>query len=112
MFFFSSAHIFLCNDCGIADILANNAFIATIVMAYNLHYPLVLSPDEVWLTIAQGLATHIRQNSEEMRSKFVDHQDKKNLEVFGDYYGIRRGDPNNDWGRMKSKHNYNLNCTF
>ncbi|MGW0247382.1 DUF4419 domain-containing protein [Nocardia goodfellowii] len=35
--------------------------------AFAEHRPLVLSPDAVWLTIAQGLARHIRLHAERLR---------------------------------------------
>ncbi|MFC0541011.1 DUF4419 domain-containing protein [Kutzneria chonburiensis] len=39
--------------------------------AFGEHRPLVLSPDAVWLTIAQGVAQHIRLHAEELRPKLV-----------------------------------------
>jgi Domain of unknown function (DUF4419) len=33
----------------------------------------VLSPDAVWLTIAQGVAQHVRMNAEELRPRLVNH---------------------------------------
>ncbi|HUQ06910.1 MAG TPA: DUF4419 domain-containing protein, partial [Kofleriaceae bacterium] len=33
-------------------------FVAAVHAAFDEHRPLVLSPDAVWLCIAQGLATH------------------------------------------------------
>ena len=45
------------------------------------HRPLVLTPDAVWLTIAQGVAQHIRLHAEELRSRLVDHMGRKLLTV-------------------------------
>jgi hypothetical protein len=47
--------------------------------AFVDHRPLVLSPDAVWLTIAQGVAQHIRLNAEELRPKLVGHAGREAL---------------------------------
>ena len=49
--------------------------------AFADHRPLVLSPDAVWLTIAQGVAQHIRLHAEELRPLLVNHTGRKRLEV-------------------------------
>lgn len=49
--------------------------------AFAEHRPLVLSPDAVWLTIAQGVAQHVRLHAEELRPRLVDHAGRKRLEV-------------------------------
>jgi len=52
-------------------------FVATLHQAYARHYPVTISPDMIWLLIAQGFASHVNQNGEEMRSYFVDFDGKK-----------------------------------
>jgi Domain of unknown function (DUF4419) len=47
--------------------------------AFSEHRPLVLTPDIIWLTIAQGLAQHINNHAEELRANFVSHQGKEKL---------------------------------
>ncbi|PSB54975.1 DUF4419 domain-containing protein [Chamaesiphon polymorphus] len=47
--------------------------------AFSEHRPLVLTPDIIWLTIAQGVAQHINNNAEELRANFVSHQGKDKL---------------------------------
>jgi hypothetical protein len=42
--------------------------------AFAEHYPLTLSPDDVWLCLAQGFALHVEANAEGLRSRFVRHQ--------------------------------------
>ena len=37
---------------------------AAVALAFAQHRPLVLSPDAVWLTIAQGVAQHVRLHAE------------------------------------------------
>lgn len=49
--------------------------------AFVDHRPLVLSPDAVWLTIAQGVAQHIRLHADELRPRLVAHAGKKTLAV-------------------------------
>ncbi len=49
--------------------------------AFAEHRPLVLSPDAVWLTIAQGVAQHVRLHAETLRPKLVRHAGRKRLEV-------------------------------
>ena len=50
-----------------------NALLWAINTAYDQHYPLVLSPDIVWLVIAQGFARHVNENhkKKKLRKLFV-----------------------------------------
>ncbi|CAG8767983.1 13615_t:CDS:1, partial [Cetraspora pellucida] len=59
------------------DPVCSNGFVAAIFHAYNNHQHLRLSPDDVWLTIAQGVSRHINYNAEKFRSRFVNHEGKK-----------------------------------
>lgn len=63
--------------------------------AFAEHYPLVLSPDDVWLCLAQGLALHVEANAEALRSRFVRHQGTLTLMVVRDHFVL--GSPDNDW---------------
>ncbi|HWO26998.1 MAG TPA: DUF4419 domain-containing protein [Kofleriaceae bacterium] len=63
--------------------------------AFAQHYPLVLSPDDVWLCLAQGFAMHVDANAEALRSRFVRHEGKLELQLRRDDF--RRGSPDNDW---------------
>ncbi|GES76050.1 DUF4419 domain-containing protein [Rhizophagus clarus] len=47
---------------------------AAIFHAYNKHQHLRLTPDDIWLTIAQGISQHINYNSEKFRYRFVKHE--------------------------------------
>ena len=38
-------------------------------LAFSSHLPLVLSPDDVWLCLAQGFATHVNVHAEEFRER-------------------------------------------
>jgi hypothetical protein len=49
--------------------------------AFNQHYPLVVTPDSVWLTILNGLVHHIDTDPKGLRHHFVEHEGKLLLEV-------------------------------
>src|SRR5215831_4916316 len=55
--------------------------LAAVGLAFAQHRPLVLSPDTVWLTIAQGVAQHVRLHAEELRPRLVTHAGRKRLTV-------------------------------
>ncbi|CAG8474065.1 7016_t:CDS:1 [Ambispora leptoticha] len=59
-----------------------HGFVAAIHQAYNHHQHLRLKPDDVWLTIAQGVSQHINLNAERFRSYFVEHEGKQEIAVF------------------------------
>ena len=50
-------------------------------LAFAEHRPLCLTPDMLWIAIAQGFAQHVNNNSEQLRDQFVHHQDKEKLIV-------------------------------
>ncbi|RIB10011.1 hypothetical protein C2G38_2207303 [Gigaspora rosea] len=39
----------------------------------------ILGPDDVWLTISQGVSEHINHNAEKFRNRFVKHEGQKEL---------------------------------
>lgn len=69
--------------------------LAAVYTAYSLHRPLVLSPDAVWLTIAQGVAHHMALEGERLRNRFVTHSDRLDL-VFRSS-GWVASSPENPW---------------
>jgi len=54
---------------------------AVVHRAFAEHRPLRISPDHIWLTIAQGFAHHVDHNAEALRERFVRHDGKKPLVV-------------------------------
>lgn len=64
-------------------------------VAFDKHLPLVLSPDDIWLTLAQGFAHHVLSNSEEFRAAFVDHEARQTITVRRDDF--IKGSADNDW---------------
>jgi len=69
--------------------------LAAIHLAFMDHRPLVLSPDMIWLLVAQGFANHVNANSEDLRSQFVQHSGKVSLKVRRDDF--IKGSPENPW---------------
>ncbi len=72
-----------------------HSLIAAADLAYRGHFPLVLTPDAIWLTIAQGFAQHVANNAEELRGRLVPHEGKANLKIQRDDFV--RGSPENPW---------------
>ena len=58
---------------------STHAFVSAVNLAYAQHYPLVLSPDAIWMCITQGLSQHINTNAEKLRNMFVEHEGKKEI---------------------------------
>ncbi|TSE04121.1 DUF4419 domain-containing protein [Aquimarina algiphila] len=56
----------------------NNIFLETVQLAYDSHRPLVLSPDIIWLAIAQGFSCHVNENFKTLEDKIfvTDKPDK------------------------------------
>jgi hypothetical protein len=61
--------------------------------AYFRHRPLVLSPDVVWFTLAQGFAHHVNLNAERLRHRFVRHEGKVKLVVVRPDFELGRENP-------------------
>lgn len=49
----------------------NNMFLTMIGTAFANHYPIELSPDDIWLMILSGVEEHIVHNKEKFKNKFV-----------------------------------------
>jgi hypothetical protein len=75
--------------------VTHHALIASIHTAFAEHRPLVLSPDMLWITLMQGFAQHVRNNSERLRPLLVSHAGKKELSVV--WPGFNADSPESDW---------------
>ncbi len=64
-------------------------------LAFENHYPLTLSPDQIWLALCQGLGIHVSLQPEAMRERFVRHEGSLKLVV--ERHDFRKGDPQNPW---------------
>ena len=76
-------------------------FIGAAQVAFDRHLPLTLSPDHVWIVIAQGYAHHVRLDAEELRAQFVAHDDRETLRVRRDDFV--RGASDNAWTEVFSE---------
>lgn len=70
-------------------------FVYAAQMAYAQHRPLRLSPDMIWMLMAQGFARHVDLNAEKLRSYFVDFQGKRQIDV--EMNSFEKGSDRNDW---------------
>jgi hypothetical protein len=69
-------------------------------MAYAVHYPLALSPDAIWLAIAQGFAMHVNANAERLRGKFMRRAGQETIIIKRDDFV--KGSPENPWPEVWS----------
>ena len=69
--------------------------VAAFHIAYDEHRPLCLSPDMIWLAIAQGLANHINAKAKQLRPKFLKYRGKVPLEV--ERNNFIKGNLDNNW---------------
>ncbi len=69
--------------------------VAAIHLAFNDHRPLILSPDSMWMFVAQGFAHHVNAHAEEIRSKLVKHPGNLLIHMRRDDFV--KGSPNNPW---------------
>lgn len=81
----------------IKDVEHKHGLLEALHVAFDAHYPLVLSPDDIWLAIAQGFSTHVLGNSEALRARFLPgSQEGEQKDLFVEF-DFPKGDPNNDW---------------
>lgn len=73
-------------------------FVAAVDLAFRGHRPIVLSPDMLWLLLAQGVANHINAHAEELRHQFVAHTGKATLIVRREDF--LKGSPENPWSEV------------
>jgi hypothetical protein len=79
----------------------DHGFIAALNAAYHGHLPLILSPDMIWLLVAQGFARHVNENAEALRGRFVSHPGKAVLTIRRDEF--LAGFEGNDWEGVVSE---------
>jgi hypothetical protein len=56
-----------------------HALVDAVHTAFSRHHPLTLSPDAVWMTIAQGFSHHIAENAAALRHRMVRHEGRQEL---------------------------------
>ena len=54
-----------------------NGFVSAIALSYNFHLPLVISPNDIWLTVMQGFKLHLHVNKDKEFIKIAFRNMKK-----------------------------------
>lgn len=96
--FSQKQHQFEAFSKGDKPLVATNSlhpFLAAVHIAFDKHYPLILSPDFVWLCLIQGLALHVNANAEKLRHHFVGHEGKEKIIV--ERHDFIKGSADNPW---------------
>ena len=66
------------------SVIGMNGLVGAVIKAYSYHHALVLRPEDFWMAILAQLSFYVNANAEELRSKFVAHEGKKELEIVDD----------------------------
>ena len=66
------------------DIYSNVPVLSGFYTAHTNHYPIRITPDDIWLLIVQAFSNHVNANHEELRKYFVNFSGKKEL-IIDDY---------------------------
>lgn len=96
------------NSQSLVDVGDFHALLSTIHLAFSEHRPLILSPDMIWITILQGFAQHVKNNSEELRHMFVSHKGKEQIEIVRQETFV--GSPEYDWEGVIAEFAANLSA--
>ncbi|MDB5350128.1 MAG: hypothetical protein JWN86_1375 [Planctomycetota bacterium] len=75
--------------------VAFHPVVAAVHRAFLDHRPLILSPDTLWLMIAQAVANHVNAHAEELRPRLVRHPGRLTIDVRRDDFV--KGSPENPW---------------
>ena len=57
------------------------SLIQGLIVAYKNHYPITITPDMIWLLIAQGFSRFMEKHENLVRERFVNFTGKKDLKV-------------------------------
>jgi hypothetical protein len=79
----------------VAGAVGQCAVLCAAELAFARHYPLVLTPDVIWLCVVQGFAHHVNVHAESLRHRFVRHEGRLTLRV--DRADIEEGSARNPW---------------
>jgi hypothetical protein len=77
-----------------------NGFVSAAVAAFANHFPLQLRPQHIHLLILQAIAEHVGKQPEALRSKWVKHEGKMELNVQRDHFVLGSA---NDWATVISE---------
>ena len=73
----------------------SHPLIAALHAGFVDHRPVCISPDIIWITVAQGLAHHINMNAASLRHHFVRHGTKLKIVIRREDF--IKGSPENPW---------------
>ena len=73
----------------------DHGLLRAVQWAFAGHYPLVLTPDAVWLCIAQGFALHVNGDAERLRGKLARHEERVKVAIRRDDF--LKGSAENPW---------------
>lgn len=59
----------------------SNGFVRAVLYAYSNHHHLTLRPEDIWFAILTQFSFYVNAHGEELRSFFVSHEGKKELEI-------------------------------
>ncbi|KAH7245040.1 hypothetical protein BKA59DRAFT_475294 [Fusarium tricinctum] len=62
---------------------SENGFVWSAYHAYSQHHHLTIRPEDIWFAILTQISFYINANAEDLRSFFVDHEGRRELEVVG-----------------------------
>ncbi|KAN0031309.1 hypothetical protein ACTA71_010398 [Dictyostelium dimigraforme] len=68
---------------GISKSVGGNSFVQSAFFAYSQHHCLTIRPDDIWMSILVQFSLYLNANAEQLRSKIVDFEGKKELNVYG-----------------------------
>ena len=80
-----------------------NSLLAMCHLAFAEHRPMALTPDLLWHYIVKGISIHIHKYSEELRKKFVSHEEKMELTVIRDKLDLNADDWSSIFKEFRSK---------
>jgi len=58
-----------------------STFLMAVHFAFQSHYPLILTPDTIWVTIMQSISRYINLHAEKLKTKFVDFDGKQKIKI-------------------------------
>ena len=90
--FFFSKICSLSPDKELAFINSNTPVLNGFFTAHTNHYPIRIRPDDLWLLICQSFSNHINENSEKLRTMFVNFEGKKDISIDYDLSSIEQVD--------------------
>lgn len=64
-----------------AEPSVEHSLVEAVYLAFSQHRSLVLTPDAIWITLAQGFADHLNAHGGALRSRLVAHTGKVTLEA-------------------------------